>query len=1121
MKTTTYFYRLLILACLFVLTVLCGNPLYAQLRMGDNLGTHKATKALDMNSKDITNVALLKYKTLDVGDVATGGYIGAAAATVDLYTAFLVTQSTAGQTLTLPTPTTPFAGKVAYVKNMGSASFSLYGATVADNVIVQLVWNGRSWAVAESPITVVNSTNLFSTGLTGTGSAVTSTYQSIFLGQDAGNRATRASYSNFIGNSAGAGAADADNSNFVGTSAGNDATFANSSNFFGNNAGSGAVNAMSSNMFGSGAGTNARYAGDSNFLGFNAGAAAENATKSNFFGNSAGANATYAGDSNFFGFNAGQGAEDASNSNLFGYQVGKSFIGNNIGSNNIIIGTNISLPDGTADAINLGGVLFGSETNFQVVGDPLIAPVSGGKIGIGVVSPTATLHLKAGIASTAPLKLTAGTNLTATEAGAVEYDGSHFYATTTNGRQLLDNSVITGVGAGTAQAQTLASGVTALVNGTTAVWMPIASNTAAAPTLAVGTSTATAITKSGATALTEGDIVANVPATAIYNGTNWVLQNPQTAAAASVALHKITAATATNTIDNAANTQTWNWSTATTETPLSMNFNGLTTGTGLALATTGAAALNSTDGLFSVKNTSALTNGKLATFQANSTTGSGMTILTNGNIGIGTTAPHSFAKLEVTGNIFLGQSGVSHGISGYLGASNDWYALSPNAYVNSGVGWYYLKNGYAGNIVFIDGGWSFETYGANSSGDNATLNTVGGERMTILNTGNVGIGTTAPTAVLHLKAGTDAASTAPLKLTAGTNLTTTEAGAVEYDGSHLYFTAADAGTRYQLDGSATTLTAPSGTNANGGSILGNTLMLSFADGTNPGLMSTGAQTFAGVKTFTNNIAVNGGSLTTTAASANLFNTVVTTLNIGNTATTLTMGNVATGLTMGGTTGTTTIRNTLKLLNGNITSGNSTSNLFNSGVTILNIGGDATDITMGASTGTTVVNNNLQVKGGTFALGDGSGTTAGNIALYDASASSTSITLQSPAALSASYSLTLPDADGAAGQVLKTDGAGNLSWANSESIASKTADYTLTATDNTIVSSNAATITLPAASGLTGKIFRLVSGGGTSTISGSMVLTGGTLSSYGLNTSDGGRGIVVQSNGLGWIIISRF
>jgi len=51
--------------------------------------------------------------------------------------------------------------------------------------------------------------------------------------------------------------------------------------------------------------------------------------------------------------------------------------------------------------------------------------------------------------------------------------------------------------------------------------------------------------------------------------------------------------------------------------------------------------------------------------------------------------------------------------------------------------------------------------------------------------GNVGIGTTSPTAALHLPAGTATANTAPLKLTSGTNLTTIENGAVEYNGTDL------------------------------------------------------------------------------------------------------------------------------------------------------------------------------------------------------------------------------------------------------------------------------------------------------------------------------------------------
>lgn len=62
------------------------------------------------------------------------------------------------------------------------------------------------------------------------------------------------------------------------------------------------------------------------------------------------------------------------------------------------------------------------------------------------------------------------------------------------------------------------------------------------------------------------------------------------------------------------------------------------------------------------------------------------------------------------------------------------------------------------------------------------------EKMRLISTGNVGIGVTVPTAVLHLKAGTATASTAPLKLSSGTNLTTGETGAIEYNGTNLFFT---------------------------------------------------------------------------------------------------------------------------------------------------------------------------------------------------------------------------------------------------------------------------------------------------------------------------------------------
>ncbi|MBP6590352.1 MAG: hypothetical protein KA229_09625 [Chitinophagaceae bacterium] len=71
---------------------------------------------------------------------------------------------------------------------------------------------------------------------------------------------------------------------------------------------------------------------------------------------------------------------------------------------------------------------------------------------------------------------------------------------------------------------------------------------------------------------------------------------------------------------------------------------------------------------------------------------------------------------------------------------------------------------------------------------NLRIRTNGTEKMVVLSGGNVGIGVTAPTGVLHLKAGTATAGTGPLKFTSGVNLTTAEAGVMEYNGSSLSIT---------------------------------------------------------------------------------------------------------------------------------------------------------------------------------------------------------------------------------------------------------------------------------------------------------------------------------------------
>ncbi|MBP1638989.1 MAG: hypothetical protein H6Q17_572 [Bacteroidetes bacterium] len=277
-------------------------------------------------------------------------------------------------------------------------------------------------ALPASPIQIVNSYSLFASGLTAGSGDTGVTYSNFFgyyagyyatgasysnfSGRYAGHSATSASYSNFFGGFAGRKASGADHSNFLGYYAGESATNANNSNFLGGNAGGNATEANNSNFFGSAAGYMATNACCSNFLGQNAGNGAVNASYSNFIGYWAGDNIGTGKYSNFLGYYTGMSTTNASYCTLLGYNVANESSGSHIGSNNIIIGTNITLPAATANALNIGGVLFGTGLYSTVTGNPSAAPVNGGCIGIGVVSPTETLDVSGNVKA-AQFKLSA------------------------------------------------------------------------------------------------------------------------------------------------------------------------------------------------------------------------------------------------------------------------------------------------------------------------------------------------------------------------------------------------------------------------------------------------------------------------------------------------------------------------------------------------------------------------------------------------------------------------------------------------------------------------------------------------------------------------------------------
>ncbi len=114
---------------------------------------------------------------LALTDLATGGSIGSASSTVDTYTAITVDQTTASQTLTVPSPTDTTAGRVVYISNIGSASFTLLGSPIGANVTATLVWNGTAWTFAgadgSSILNQTSSTQTAGFNINGTGTAGT------------------------------------------------------------------------------------------------------------------------------------------------------------------------------------------------------------------------------------------------------------------------------------------------------------------------------------------------------------------------------------------------------------------------------------------------------------------------------------------------------------------------------------------------------------------------------------------------------------------------------------------------------------------------------------------------------------------------------------------------------------------------------------------------------------------------------------------------------------------------------------------------------------------------------------------------------------------------------------
>lgn len=141
-------------------------------------------------------------------------------------------------------------------------------------------------------------------------------------------------------------------------------------------------------------------------------------------------------------------------SSLGTFNLGINVLGDiiNLNSNSNFV-TNINTGTSTG-AVNIGGtgvqtiniatggtgvknvnIGTGAVANTILIGNT----TAGTKTGVNVATSSAQLHIGQGrnTAGSAPIKLTAGTNLTTPETGAVEFDGTNYYATSGTTRYTL------------------------------------------------------------------------------------------------------------------------------------------------------------------------------------------------------------------------------------------------------------------------------------------------------------------------------------------------------------------------------------------------------------------------------------------------------------------------------------------------------------------------------------------------------------------------------------------------------------------------------------------------------------------------------------------------------------
>jgi hypothetical protein len=115
-----------------------------------NTGIGIADPATIAANLDVGGAQVLR--SVVVANLATGGQIGTAAATVDAKSTIILSQTTANQALTLPNPTNTTAGRLLYVTHNGTVPTTVAGKPISPGETLTFIWDGNTWNGNAAPI---------------------------------------------------------------------------------------------------------------------------------------------------------------------------------------------------------------------------------------------------------------------------------------------------------------------------------------------------------------------------------------------------------------------------------------------------------------------------------------------------------------------------------------------------------------------------------------------------------------------------------------------------------------------------------------------------------------------------------------------------------------------------------------------------------------------------------------------------------------------------------------------------------------------------------------------------------------------------------------------------------